>query len=73
MDPRNNNPFDTDDTREFRSEYAANRALSETALDFDERNYTDGAYWAEKEAAEFELANIEAEAEINDMRLNGYE
>ena len=31
MDPRNNNPFTTDDNREPRSEYAANKELAKTA------------------------------------------
>lgn len=30
MDPRNNNPFDTDNTVEFKSESAANTALAAT-------------------------------------------
>ena len=30
MDPRNNNPFSSDNTREPKSEYAANRELART-------------------------------------------
>ena len=29
-DPRNSNPFNTDDKRELKSEYAANRELAQT-------------------------------------------
>ena len=50
------------------------QAKDENALDFDERNYTDGAWWAEQDAemqAE-ELAHIEAQAEIQEMIHNGY-
>lgn len=33
MDPYNSNPFRSDDRRESRSEYAANRALADTVRD----------------------------------------
>ena len=33
MDPYNSNPFRSDDSRESRSEYAANRALADTVRD----------------------------------------
>ena len=49
--PYDNNPFRTDDRRDFTNEYDANRALANpTDKDFDERNYTDGAWWLEREA-----------------------
>jgi len=47
---------------------------SETAIDFDERNYTDGAWWAEQDAEmqQKEAEQLERDAEVADMRLNGY-
>ena len=63
-----NGPFD----------WQAEQAKDEQSLDFDERNYTDGAWWAEQDAARYEaeqdeIRRINAQAEIEDMRLNGYE
>ena len=46
---------------------------SEMELNFDERNYTDGAWWAEQDAERViadrdELRKIESDAEIFDER-----
>jgi hypothetical protein len=46
---------------------------SEMDLNFDERNYTDGAYWSELEAEQIiaehdELTRIENQAAIEDER-----
>jgi predicted DNA-binding helix-hairpin-helix protein len=51
------------------------KELAEMALDFDERNYTDGAWWSEMDAElhEQEMRQLESDAEIDDIRRNGYE
>jgi len=46
---------------------------SEMALDFDERNYTDGGYWSERDAERVmaehdELTRIENQAKLEDER-----
>jgi hypothetical protein len=48
--------------------------LAEQALDFDENNYTDGAWWSEQDAEmrEQEQKQIEAQAEIQEYRTQGY-
>ena len=48
--------------------------LAEMGLDFDKRNYTDGAWWAEQDAElhEQEMRDLESQAQIEDVRLNGY-
>ena len=47
---------------------------AEQAVDFDENNYTDGAWWAEQDAElrAAEVAHVEAQAEIQEMIHNGY-
>ena len=44
--------------------------ISETAIDFDERNYLDGAWWSEQDAEMMrdEMEALEVEAEIFDAR-----
>lgn len=43
-------------------------------LDFDEHNYTDGAYWEELAQVELEeeRAKLEEEARIHDLRRGGW-
>jgi len=51
------------------------QAKDEQSLDFDERNYTDGAWWSEQDAElhEQEMRELESQAAIEDMRINGYD
>jgi len=59
-------------------EIDAIEATAERALDFDEHNYLDGAWWAEQEAERAEQdriamdANIEQQCELLGYRLQGY-
>ena len=52
-------------------------ATAERALDFDNRNYTDGAWWADQDAERHEVeqqemdANIEQQCELLGYRLSG--
>ena len=52
-------------------------STEERALDFDERNYTDGAWWAEQDAEKREVEqaerdlNIEQQCELLGYRLEG--
>ena len=56
-------------------EIDAIEATDERALDFDQRNYLDGAWWADLEAEQMEaerMQQIESLAEIVENRVNGY-
>lgn len=48
--------------------------LAEMGLDFDKRNYTDGAWWAEQDAElhEQEMIQLESDAQIFDLQRGGY-
>jgi hypothetical protein len=56
------------------NEIDAIEATEERALDFDEKNYLDGAWWAEQDAEmrQEEIEHVEAQAEIQEMVHNGY-
>jgi hypothetical protein len=47
---------------------------SEMDIDFDQRNYTDGAWWAEQDAemVREELKQIESDADIFQEQRGGY-
>ena len=48
--------------------------IEEQSLDFDERNYTDGAWWSEIDARQHDddMERLELEAEIFDLQKGGY-
>jgi len=56
------------------NEIDAIESTEERALDFDEKNYLDGAWWAEQDAEmrQAEIEHVEAQAEIQEMVHNGY-
>jgi hypothetical protein len=49
-------------------------AQEEASLHFDERNYTDGAWWSNQDAEmrEEEIAHVERQAEIQEYRTQGH-
>jgi hypothetical protein len=54
-DPRNSNPFDTDDTIDFKSEYVANIELKKTILDISTTRIPDDVTWRDLNDPHFEL------------------
>ena len=56
-------------------DWQAEQANDGNPLEFDTRNYTDGAYWADLESEQMEaerMQQIESLAEIVENRVNGY-
>lgn len=57
-----------------RQEIDAIEATEERRLDFDQRNYLDGAWWTEQDAElhDEEMKQLESDAEIFDLQRGGY-